>query len=44
MLNGNGARAMPGSILAPNSGSYCRKIRKIQVAKWGSLKEDAFMK
>jgi len=32
MLDGNGVKAMPGSILAPNSG-WLEKIRKIQVAK-----------
>ncbi len=30
---------MPGSILAPNSASFEKKIRKIQVAKWGTPKK-----
>ena len=33
-------KAMSGSILAPNSGSYCEKLRIMQVAKWDTLKED----
>ncbi len=28
-------KAMPGSIPAPKSGWFVKKIRKIQVAKWG---------
>ncbi len=28
-------KATPGSIPAPNSGSFIEKIRKILVAKWG---------
>jgi len=38
MLGGSGVKAMPGSIPTPNSGS--RKIRKIQVAKWGTPKKN----
>jgi len=39
ILDGNGVKARPGSIPAPNSGSWhCRKIRKIQVAKCGTPK------
>ncbi len=37
ILDGSGAKAMHGSISAPNSNSS-QKIRKIQVAKWGTLK------
>jgi len=37
MLDGSGVKAMPGLISAPNSGSL-KKIRKIQVAKWGTSK------
>jgi len=44
ILNENEMKAMSGSILAPNSGSYCEKLRIMQVAKWGTLKEDGFMK
>jgi hypothetical protein len=29
ILDGNGLKAMPGSIPAPNSGSFMEKIRKI---------------
>ncbi len=41
MLDGSGVKAIPGPIPAPNSGSL-QKIRKIQVAKWGTRtkKED----
>ena len=38
MLDGNGVIAMPGSIIAPKSGSLQLKIRKIQAAKWGKPK------
>ncbi len=31
-------KAMPGSIPAPNSGTYVGKIRKIKVAKQGKPK------
>jgi len=37
ILDGNGVKAMPGSIPAPNSGSFENK--KIQVAKWGTPKK-----
>jgi len=36
ILDGNRVKAMPGSIPAPNSGSFENK--KIQVAKWGTPK------
>jgi len=40
MLDGNGFKAMPGLISAPNSGSYNNwKRMKIQVAKWGTPKK-----
>jgi len=35
ILDGNVVKAITGSIPAPNSG---RKMRKIQVAKWGTPK------
>ncbi len=35
MLDGSGVKAMPGPISAPNFGSL-QKIRKIQLAKWGT--------
>ncbi len=38
MLDGSGVKAMPELIPAPNSGSL-KKIRKIQVAKWGTPKK-----
>jgi len=38
MLDGSGFKAMSGSIPAPNSDSL-QKIRKIQVAKWGTPKK-----
>jgi len=38
MLDGSGVKTMPGSISEPNSGSLW-KIRKIQVAKWGTPKK-----
>jgi len=39
MLDLNGFKAMPGSIPAPNPGSYNNlKRMKIQVAKWGTQK------
>ena len=38
MLDGSGVKAMPGSILTPNSGSLYNN-KKIQVAKWGAPKE-----
>jgi len=38
MLDGNGVKAMQGSISAPSSGSL-QKIRKVQVAKWGTPKK-----
>jgi hypothetical protein len=28
-------KAMPGSIPAPNSGSFMEKIKNIYVARWG---------
>jgi len=37
ILDGNGVKAMPGLILAPNSGLFENK--KIQVAKWGTPKK-----
>ncbi len=38
-------KAMPGSIPAPNSGSIVeKKIRKIQVAKWGKLTKNHLKK
>jgi len=37
ILDGNGVKAMPGSIPAPNTGSFENK--KIQVAKWGTPKK-----
>jgi len=37
ILDGNGVKAMPGSIPAPNSGSFQNK--KIEVAKWGTPKK-----
>jgi len=37
-LDGSGVKAMTGSISAPNFGSL-EKIRKIQVAKWGTPKK-----
>jgi hypothetical protein len=40
MLDGNGFKAMPGSIPAPNPGSFNNwKRMKIQVAKWGTPKK-----
>jgi len=36
---GSGIKAMPGSISAPNSESL-EKIRKIQVVKWGTPKNN----
>jgi len=39
MLDRSGVKAMPGSMIsAPNSGSLY-KIRKIEVAKWGTPKK-----
>ncbi len=38
MLDGNGVKAMPGSIPTPSSGSL-QKTKKIQVAKWGTPKK-----
>jgi len=39
MLDGSGFKAMSGLIAAPNYGSLW-KIRKIQVANWGTPKEN----
>jgi len=36
MLDGSGVKAMPGSIITPNSGYI--KNKEIQVAKWGTPK------
>ncbi len=35
MLDGSGAKAMPGLMPTPNSGSL-QKNKRIQVAKWGT--------
>jgi len=43
MLDGSGVKAMPDSILTPNSGSLY-KNKKIQVAKWGKPKKNIFKK
>ncbi len=41
MLDGSGVKAMPGSIPAPNPGSFNNwKRKKIQVAKWGTPKKN----
>jgi hypothetical protein len=39
ILDGNGVKAMPGLIPAPNSGSFENKKIKLQVAKWGTPKK-----
>jgi len=39
ILDGNGVKSMPGSIPAPNYGSFDSEIRKIQVAKWDATKK-----
>ena len=36
MLDGNGVKAMSGSIPIPNPGSFTK--RKKKVAKWGTVK------
>ncbi len=41
MLDGSGVKTMPGSIPTLNSGSLL-KNKKIQVAKWGTLKNIFF--
>jgi len=38
ILDGNGVKAMPGPIPAPDSGSC--ESKKIQVAKWGTPKNN----
>jgi len=38
MLDGSGVKAMPGSIPTPSSGSLKENKKKIQVAKWGTPK------
>jgi len=38
ILDGNGVKAMPGSIIVPNPGLQQMKRMKIQVAKWGTPK------
>ncbi len=38
ILDGNGVKAMPGSIPAPNSGSFIEN-KKIKVDKWGTSKK-----
>jgi len=40
ILDGNGVKAMPGLISAPNSGRYRKIRRKVQVAKWGTPKKN----
>jgi hypothetical protein len=37
-------KAMPGLIPAPKFWLICRKIRKIQVAKWGKPKKSETIK
>jgi hypothetical protein len=37
ILDGNGVKAMPGLIAAPDSCSI-KKFRKIKIAKWGTNK------
>jgi hypothetical protein len=42
ILDGNGVKIMPGSIPAPNPGSFENK-KKIQVDKWGTPKKSSNM-